>query len=192
MLTVYTLDQASEWDAIVRTFSEYDTYWLSGYVRAFHLHGDGTPLLFHYDNGGVRGINVVMRRDIASDRRFGSKLSEDTYFDFATPYGYGGWLIEGSDTTSLFETYEAWCKKNRIISEFVRFHPVLKNHRAAVNAYEVIALGKTVTMDLRSPEIIWENLTSQNRNKIRKAQKKRHTHIQRQVCFGLRYISHDI
>ena len=46
MLTVYTLEQADQWDAIVRTFKNYDVYWLSGYVKAFQLHGDGEPLLF--------------------------------------------------------------------------------------------------------------------------------------------------
>ena len=51
ILTVYTLEQVEQWDAIVRSFNEYDSYWLSGYVKAFHIHGDGEPLLFHYDDG---------------------------------------------------------------------------------------------------------------------------------------------
>ena len=46
MLTVYTLEQAAQWDLVVRSFKEYDIYWLSGYVKAFQIHGDGTPLLF--------------------------------------------------------------------------------------------------------------------------------------------------
>ena len=47
-LKVYTLDQSEQWDNIVRTFKDYDTYWLSGYVKAFEIQGDGTPLLFYY------------------------------------------------------------------------------------------------------------------------------------------------
>lgn len=46
MLTVYTIEQAEAWDDLVRTFSNYDVYYLSGYVKAFQLHGDGEPLLF--------------------------------------------------------------------------------------------------------------------------------------------------
>ena len=42
-LSVYTLGQGEEWDAIVRTFKDYDVYWLSGYVKAFWLYGDGEP-----------------------------------------------------------------------------------------------------------------------------------------------------
>ena len=41
VLTSYTLESAEKWDAIVRSFEKYDVYWLSGYVKAFHIHGDG-------------------------------------------------------------------------------------------------------------------------------------------------------
>ncbi len=171
MLTVYTLEQSAEWDAVVRSFSEYDTYWLSGYVNAFEIHGDGTPMLFFYEDNSVRGINVVMKRDIARDAHFSGKLPEGQYFDFATPYGYGGWIIEGEDTQALFDAYETWCRENGIISEFVRFHPVLENHEAVKESYEVIPLGNTVALDLASSEVIWANITSKNRNVIRKAKK---------------------
>lgn len=171
MLTVYTLEQAQQWDAAVRSFANYDTYYLSGYVKAFQLHGDGEPLLFHYEKGATRGINVVMKRDVAKDCRFAGKLEAGVYFDFSSPYGYGGWLIEGADTEALFTAYENWCRKNGVISEFVRFHPVLENHKSAAGAYQVVALGETVTMDLSSPETVWANIISKNRNMIRKAQK---------------------
>lgn len=172
MLSVVTLNEREKWDSIVRTFSTYDVYYLSGYVKAFQLHGDGKPLLFFYDDGKVKGINVVMKRDISADKHFESIIEPNTYFDFATPYGYGGWLIEGdSDTSCLFEAYRKWCKDNNIISEFVRFHPVLKNHVFSEKDYEVIPLGETVAMDLSSPDVIWQNIISKNRNMIRKAVK---------------------
>ena len=121
-MTVYTIQQAEAWDALVRGFSNYDVYYLSGYVKAFRLHGDGEPLLFYGEADGVRGINVVMKRDIAADPHFAGSLPADTYFDFATPYGYGGWLLEGEgDPAPIFETYREWCKEHGIVSEFVRF-----------------------------------------------------------------------
>lgn len=171
VLTVYTLEQAEQWDAVVRSFKEYDVYCLSGYVKAFKVHGDGQPLLFFYDDGGTRGINVVMKRDVASDPRFKGRIAEGEYFDFATPYGYGGWIIEGEGSDKLFEAYRSWLEKNGIISEFVRFHPMVGNHRACSSFYEVIQLGEVVHMDIASPDLIWNNLTSKNRNMIRKAMK---------------------
>ena len=170
-LTVYTLEQSEQWDAVVRSFKKYDVYWLSGYVKAFQIHGDGEPFLFHFEGSDVRGINVVMKRDVAKDERFVGKIPEKQYFDFATPYGYGGWIIEGEKVNALFDEYERWLENNGVVSEFVRFHPIVKNHEACRSFYEVIQLGEVVHMDLSSPEDIWNNIISKNRNMIRKAVK---------------------
>ena len=171
LLTVFTLEQAERWDAVVRTFREYDTYWLSGYVKAFQLHGDGEPLLFYYEREDTRAINVVMKRDVAKDAHFSGRLEAGRFFDFATPYGYGGWIIEGENTGALFSAYADWLTANGIISEFVRFHPMLQNHERCGDQYDVTRLGEVVHMELASPEVIWENIISKNRNMIRKALK---------------------
>lgn len=173
-MRILTLENAAEWDKIVHTFLFHDTYWLSGYVKAFQLHGDGEPLLFYYEskNSAVRGINVVMKRDIADAEQFYGKLEHGKFFDFSTPYGYGGWLIENpqnESTDCLFEEYERYCQKENIVSEFVRFHPVIKNHIVVGPHYETVQLGEVVTIDLAGPETIWENFSSKNRNVIRKA-----------------------
>ena len=169
MLKVFTLEQPEQWDTIVRSFKEYDVYWLSGYVKAFLIHGDGEPLLFYYEGFDTRGINVVMKRDVAKDGRFKGLIQEGQYYDFATPYGYGGWIIEGNNIEKLFDTYLDCINKNRIISEFVRFHPIVKNHIYACSFYKVIQLGEVVNVDLSSQTQIWNNFTSKNRNSIRKA-----------------------
>ena len=124
------------------------------------------------ENDDIRGINVVMKRDIAKDKHFIGKIPMEIYFDFATPYGYGGWLIDGQgNPEDLHKEYEEWCKQHSIVCEFVRFHPVLKNHRFSNGSYEVIPLGETVAMDISDVDAIWNNITSKNRNMIRKAQK---------------------
>lgn len=169
MLKVLTLKNSDEWDDIVKSFKDYDVYYLSGYTKAFKIHGDGEPLLFYYEDSNCRGINVVMKRDIASDIHFKGILKINKYFDFATPYGYGGWLIEGEQTQELFDEYEKWCLEHNIVSEFVRYHPVLKNHIYSEKAYEVIPLGETVAIDTTGKELIWANFNPKNRNVIRKA-----------------------
>lgn len=170
-LIVYSIEQCEEWDKIVKSFEKYDVYWLSGYVKAFQIHGDGEPILFFYEDQNCRGINVVMKRDISRDRRFIGVVESNTWFDFATPYGYGGWIIEGEEKDDLFSTYEEWCLDHNIVSEFVRYHPVIKNHEDSVMFYDTFSLGGTIAMDISSAEVIWSNLTSKNRNMIRKAKK---------------------
>lgn len=172
MLNVYRMSDYEQWDCIVKSFAEYDVYYLSGYVKAFQIHGDGEPLLFYYYDENIKAINVIMKRDIAQDAHFEECIELGTHYDFATPYGYGGWLIEGSgDCQHLFDIYEKWCMENNVVSEFVRFHPVLKAQEYSLKFYDVIPLGETVTIDLSSEENIWNNITSKNRNMIRKAQK---------------------
>lgn len=173
MLKIFTLENRTEWDSIVRSFNCYDVYYLSGYVSAFQLNGDGEPLLVYFEAPGLRGINVVMKRDIAKMADFKELLPTDTYFDLSTPYGYGGWLLEGNKDLrqQLFNEYEQWCKNHNIVSEFVRFHPVLDNADNCSPYYQVVPLGETITLDLSNPETIWTNISSKNRNMIRKAEK---------------------
>ena len=171
MLKVYNLEQSEQWDSVVGSFRDHDVYWLSGYVKAFRIHGDGEPLLFHYEDEQTRGINVVMKRDLADDPHFAGKIEKGVYFDFATPYGYGGWIIEGTNTEDLSKAYEAWVRDNGIISEFVRFHPMVQNHLFCEGFYDITQLGNVVHMVLSSPEDIWQNIISKNRNVIRKAVK---------------------
>lgn len=171
-LYTYTMAESEKWDRIVRSFERYDVYYLSGYVKAFQSHGDGQPTLVYYEDKDIRGINVVMKRDIADDPYFSDKISRGVFFDLVTPYGYGGWLIEGNGAkVTLFSNYGTWCAEHNIVSEFVRYHPVLGNAEDARDYYDVVDLGKTIPMDLSSQDVIWSNLTSKNRNVVRKAQK---------------------
>ena len=173
MLSVITLEEADKWDTIVKSFKNYDVYYLSGYTKPFKIHGDGEPILIYYDDESMCAINVVMKRDIGKDENFKGKIEPDTYYDITTPYGYGGFIFEGNindrSTAQLNELYIKYCASRNIISEFVRFHPVLKNSKLNVSLYEVIDLGKTITMNLNSKEQIWNDLSSKNRNVIRKS-----------------------
>ena len=142
-LYTYTIEQSEEWDKAVRSLDTYDIYYLSGYVKAFWIHGDGEPMLFYYADENLKGINVVMRRDIADDPFFSDKVERHALFDLITPYGYGGWLIEGNgEKKELFSAYEAWCRANNVVSEFVRYHPMLNNAVQAESFYDVIHLGR--------------------------------------------------
>lgn len=175
MLSIVSIDESDKWDEIVRSFSNFDVYYLSEYTKAFKIHGDGEPILFYYEGQGIRAINVVMKRNVENDKNFKGKIPESSYFDLVTPYGYGGFLIEGNKSVSniklLNDEYSTYCKNNGIISEFVRFHPILENHKNLDILYDVLTLGKTVSIDLKSTEQIWSDLTSKNRNMIRKANK---------------------
>ena len=48
MLEIINIDESEKWDSIVKSFSNYDVYYMSGYTKAFKLHGDGEPTLIYY------------------------------------------------------------------------------------------------------------------------------------------------
>lgn len=159
------MNQAKEWDELVHSFANYDVYYLSGYVKAFQIHGDGEPQLFYYNENGLRGIYVYMKR----------KTAIEGVYDSITPYGYGGFLLEGDESEenikSLWKPYVEKMKSEHIVDNFVRYHPVLANAIPMKVCSDVIDLGKTVSMDLSSEDVIWKNIHSKNRNMIRKAEK---------------------
>lgn len=165
MIQIFNMSQAKEWDELVRSFANYDVYYLSGYVKAFQIHGDGEPQLFYYNENGLRGIYVYMKRN----------TTIEGVYDSITPYGYGGFLLEGDDSEdnmkALWKAYVEKMKSENVVDNFVRYHPVLANAVPMKACSDVIDLGKTVSMDLTSEEVIWKNIHSKNRNMIRKAEK---------------------
>ena len=174
-IQMYGFKDLAEWDQVVKSFDNYDVYYLSSYLKAFKVNGDGEPILFFYQDNKIKAMNVVMKRDIATDENFTNKIPMNTLFDTMTPYGYGGFLIEGEvcdeSLGSLKYEYDLLCKNEGIVSEFARFHPVLNNVCHLNGMYDILHLGRTVTINLISQEYIWNNLTSKNRNVIRKAEK---------------------
>ncbi len=165
MIKIYNIAEAEQWDDIVRSFARYDVYYLSGYVKAFMIHGDGEPQLLYYEADGLKAIYVYMKR----------KTDIEGYFDSITPYGYGGVLFEGDTSEdkllAFWKAYRDRMNEEGIVDNFVRYHPVLANAVPMKQISTVIDLGKTVAFDLTSEEVIWNNIISKNRNMIRKAEK---------------------
>lgn len=153
------------WDIIVKSFSNYDVYYLNGYIKAFQIHGDGKPQLLYYEDTGLKAIYVFMKR----------KTDIERYYDSVTPYGYGGVLFEGDTSEenlqAFWTAYVAKMREESIVDNFVRYHPVLANAMQMKSISTVIDLGKTIAIDLSSEEVIWTNIISKNRNMIRKAEK---------------------
>lgn len=165
MVQLLGISELKCWDEIVQSFADYDVYYLSGYVMAFHIHGDGDPFLLYYESPELRAIYVFMKR----------KTAIVGYYDSVTPYGYGGVLFEGTTSEeNLQKFWQAYTEKMReegIVDNFVRYHPVLANAKPMKSISTVIDLGKTITISLESEDVIWNNIISKNRNMIRKAEK---------------------
>lgn len=122
-ITEYSIEEQAAWDSIVRSFHDYDVFYLSGYSKAFMKEApkNGKPILLLYENGEERAINVVFQRDIALDDKLTGKFETGLYFDLITPYGYGGFWGNISDWDKLNKHYMTYCMEKCYICEFVRF-----------------------------------------------------------------------
>lgn len=177
MISIIKINQYKEWDSFIKDFPDYDVYYLNGYVRAFQIHGDGSPILICFSDGEYKAACVMMKRDVADDPIFkDSDLPRYQYYDLITPYGYGGLIfnspnIPNSVVNTCNQEILAYLNNHNYISAFFRFHPVLHTVNFHVQNTEIVHLGKTIAIELESEDQIWQAITSKNRNMIRKAEK---------------------
>ncbi len=104
------------------------------------------------------------------------KYRDTIYYDFETPYGYGGPICNCNNEDFLIESlhiFNNYCKSNNYISGFVRFHPLLQNGNCFNSIGNLIDDRSTIAIDISLTETeIWMNeIHTKNRNTIKNAQK---------------------
>ena len=175
MLRLIESEKIDLWDSIVRSFPNWDVYYLCGYARSLEIHEKSRALLIDFSFGSERLCYPVMEKDIADSAAFQGCLPHNIWFDRETPYGYGGPLAEmplSEAAQQVFlERLTAICRERRVVTQFLRFHPLLQNQTVLGNAVQHKTLKKTIFMDLSDEENLFQQLDSKNRNMIRKAQK---------------------
>ncbi len=168
----------SEWNSIVRSFSDYDVFYLPEYSKAFSIENpkNGVPLLLFYEDGDDRAINVVLKRDVALDEHLLGKVKQNKYYDLITPYGYGGFWGNISNWDKLNHAYWKYCLDNNYICEFVRFELFNDYH----NHYDGIVETRThnVVRSLLMPlDDMWMDFKQKVRKNVKKANAKNVTCI---------------
>jgi len=173
MLKIIDFEHRTEWDRIVLSFPNYDIYYLSGYLAPFEVHGDGKPILIYYEGEEIRAICAFMLRDISNETWAQGYIDKGTFFDAITPYGYGGWILDGNTSKEKIDIFwkevETFMHNQKIINTFTRWSPWLKNQEYLRGWSNVIDLGNTIYIDCTSEEGIFQNIKSKDRATIRKA-----------------------
>ena len=126
-----------------------------------------------------------MLSDIADANCFNGFIEVGRYFDLETPYGYGGPLCDSivseDDQEQFLMEFRDYAIRQGIVSQFVRFHPLLMNHMSATHLFETRYLHDTIFIDTSSPELIMKNMDSKNRNMVRKATKSGVTIVRKDI-----------
>lgn len=148
-----------------------DIYFTNEYGRIFEKNGDGKLTNFSMECEFGKVYYNFLLREI-------ELIQGPKYYDIVTPYGYGGPLFSNYKEENLQNMilafkkgFEAYCNANNIVSEFIRFHPLIKNYCGMENYMDIFHIRDTVYMDLHSTDFIWNHMQSTCRNRIRNAQK---------------------
>lgn len=174
MYQVYHLDEADRWDQVLESLPDRDVFYLAGYCKLFEKERKEEGRLFVCETNEGKMVYPFFLRRINDLTCFSGKLTDD-YYDVISPYGYGGPLCSNPQISKIFSDYwknwQRYCQENNIVTEFIRFHPLLLNHLypwpddlKVEKAKKVVAVDLTLTEDE-----IWSSYQYNNRKNINKA-----------------------
>lgn len=127
-----------------------DIHFSPEYARVYEEHEGGNVEVFQYKSDVGSVSHLFIKRALSSFPGF------EAYSDIITPYGYGGPIIvdcaPGNDQLLVQEynkEFGTYCSDNKIVSSFVRFHPVFRNDLVFSFCYdEVVPIRKIVITDM--------------------------------------------
>ncbi|WP_369361475.1 peptidoglycan bridge formation glycyltransferase FemA/FemB family protein [Priestia megaterium] len=154
--------------------NELDIYFDDNYGKLYEKVENGSAETFNFNCRFGTIKNQFIKREIPI------KINTEIYYDIVTPYGYGGPVIikceENKEDELLIEYAKAfshYCEENNIVSEFIRFHPILQNAEDFTAVYDVECIRKTLGTNLKDFEDPFQIEFSKScRKNIRKALNK--------------------
>ncbi|MQF96398.1 MAG: GNAT family N-acetyltransferase [SAR202 cluster bacterium] len=164
---------SKEWEDTLSAFPSncQDIYLTAAYHQLQQSNGDGAGRLFIVEHGAERLLYPFLIRDVPS---VGDVGGPEQLQDIETVYGYSGPVATTTEPEFLCRSWDAfhqWCEEKNVVSEFLRFNPLIANHRYAGESCRLILDRETVTIDLDvSPEVLWRQYPSGQRNKVQKAE----------------------
>lgn len=147
-----------------------DIYFTREWGEVNKLIEPGEPYEYVYrsDAGCIRNLFI--------QRKIDQLVDGEQYYDIASPYGYGGPYIEECTEgrkEQLLSEYKAafgqFCKENRIVSEFVRFHPIADNGKDFSQIYGAECIRRTVGTSLEGADPVAEEFSKSARKYVRRA-----------------------
>lgn len=164
-----TLAESEQWTNLLQKVAAFDIHYEPGYYRVFE--GDDQARLFVYRQDDNFVIYPFLIRKVDQS---GEIPAGENYFDITSPYGYGGPLAspgaDGQTFRNFYKSFEQFCLDSKIISEFIRFHPLILNHEHTAGYVEAERNSAVVYLDLsKTEEQIRSGYDYSNRKNIKKA-----------------------
>ncbi|MBS4172947.1 GNAT family N-acetyltransferase [Bacillus sp. FJAT-49736] len=176
MYKVISYKERSVWEEKLSQLNKRDLFYQHTYCMLNQFTGDGDPFLFFYEDGsGNRLCYAFLRRKI-NVLEFMKEETESDIYDIITPsYGYGGPLFNELNTQFLIDfrrEFESYCKKENIICEFIRFHPLYQNQSLLETLMDISYDRETIFVDLtKSEDEIYHDYHKNHKRNMNKASK---------------------
>ncbi|MBE0640634.1 MAG: GNAT family N-acetyltransferase [Bacteroidales bacterium] len=158
------IEQGKEWEALGPRMD--DIYYTSAYYALSSLVQEGEARCFHFTHQGEEALYPFFQAPIP-----GTALC-----DIQGAYGYNGVSSSSKDANfrnAFHRSFDDYCRKEGVVAEFTRFHPVTHNASFSEGYLRVLNNRMTVAVDLSEGiDKVWQHdYRAVNRNTIRKAQK---------------------
>lgn len=146
---------SEEWDAYLNQLETKDIYFSSAFFRLFEDGEHQQAELFVFKRGDQLIIYPYLLRSISHLPAVIQLGLEGDWYDISTPYGYGGPISNlppGAERSELYrqfsETFTDYCRDKKIMTEFVRFHPLIGNAKEYQSGLTTEWNRNTIYIDL--------------------------------------------
>ena len=153
-----------------------DIYFDDNYGKLYEKADNGKAVIFFHECAYGKVKHQFIKRAIPKELLSG----DEELYDIVSPYGYGGPLIiEAEDgckeqlVNDFYNAFTAYCAENKIVSEFVRFHPIAENALDFKSVYSPVWDRNTLGTDLKSyDDPVQSEFSKKCRKNIRQALNK--------------------
>ena len=149
MYEVVFASQTNRWQQILDLFNLKDIYYTSEYLLSALKLDPGEAMLFYYTDEEGHGeiVYPFIKRQLMEN---GSM-----FYDITTPFGYGGPILKNNNdghklASNFLRAFGDYCKAEKIVAEYIRFHPVLNNAEPFSKQLDLITVYDTYTLQLNA------------------------------------------
>ena len=157
-----------------------DIYYHPDYLKLNCYKKNSDAYLFYNIENNKIWINPFIKIKIPS-----YLLSENkNYYDLETAYGYGGPISNTDDKIFIKKSNELfvdWSHNSSIVSEFVRFHPIINNITYVDDSVKIMENRITCSLDLKKINKNLDPFKSKVKNMIRRAETELDCYISKKL-----------
>ncbi|MBR9706175.1 GNAT family N-acetyltransferase [Candidatus Pacearchaeota archaeon] len=171
-LEIIPLEEKNQVKNILNKVPEHDIYTHPNYLKLFQDYTRNKAIYVYYGNKKDFILIPYFERSV---NFFG--YDDSDYIDLVSPWYYGGPCYNVNNKkllkemfSNFIERFGEYCKNNKVITEFQRLNPLLKNHELYKNGSKIFYDRDIVYIDLtKNLENINKEYTKHTRKNIKKA-----------------------